>query len=249
MDEAMGGLLAVGNVAEIFEWGGSRVLKRYKSAAAKPAAFREAATHAAVEALGLPVPRVWGVQEVEDRWGLVFDRVSQASFAEQMISEPDEIPRYLECMVRLHRRIHAHEAIQFATLKVRLAADIAAASLLDEQRKLALLTAIAEMPDGDRLCHGDFHPMNILGDAAQPVIIDWPDARRGDPAADVCRSYLLMRLHAVEIAAPYLDAYCRAGGMAHETVLGWLPYVTAAKLAENVPSERDGLMQLVNSPH
>ena len=42
MSEAMGRLLAVGNVAEIFEWG-SRVLKPYKSTAAKPAAFREAA--------------------------------------------------------------------------------------------------------------------------------------------------------------------------------------------------------------
>ena len=52
----------------------------------------------------------------------------------------------------------------------------------------ALLEAIAEMPDGDRLCHGDFHPLNILGDTADPLIIDWPDARRGEPAADVCRS-------------------------------------------------------------
>jgi hypothetical protein len=54
MDETIGRLLAVGNVAEVFEWW-SRVLKLYKSAAAKPAAFREAAIHAAAEALGLPV--------------------------------------------------------------------------------------------------------------------------------------------------------------------------------------------------
>ena len=78
-----------------------------------------------------------------------------------------------------------------------------------------LLDGIADMPDGDRLCHGDFHPMNILGEASQPVIIDWLDARRGDPAADVCRSYLLMKFHAAEIATTYLDAYCRAAGMWH----------------------------------
>src|SRR5262249_42410006 len=68
MNEAIGRLLAAGNVAEIFEWG-SRVVKLYKSTAAKPAAFRETAIHAAVEALGLPVPRVWGVQEIGSRWG------------------------------------------------------------------------------------------------------------------------------------------------------------------------------------
>ena len=65
--------------------------------------------------------------------GLTFDRVNQASFAEQMLNNPDEIPRYLECMVRLHLRLHAHEAIQFACLKVRLAANIAATRLLDER--------------------------------------------------------------------------------------------------------------------
>jgi hypothetical protein len=73
MTEALGRLLAVGNVAEIFEWG-SRVLKLYKSTAAKPTAFREAAINAVAEALGLPVPRVWSVQEIGGRWGLVVDR-------------------------------------------------------------------------------------------------------------------------------------------------------------------------------
>ena len=101
MNETVGPLLAVGNVAEIFEWG-SRIVKLYKSTAAKPAAFREAAIHAAAEAMGLPVSRVWSVQEVGGRWGLVFDRVKQVSFAEQMLNNPDDVPRYLECMVRLH---------------------------------------------------------------------------------------------------------------------------------------------------
>jgi len=110
-----------------------------------------------------------------------------------------------------------------------------------------LLDGIADMPDGDRLCHGDFHPMNILGEASQPVIIDWPDARRGDPAADVCRSYLLMKFHAAEIATTYLDAYCRAAGMWRQAVLNWLPYVAAARLAEDVPSQFDGLLKIVDT--
>jgi len=247
MNETVGPLLAVGNVAEIFEWG-SRIVKLYKSTAAKPAAFREAAIHAAAEAMGLPVSRVWSVQEVGGRWGLVFDRVKQVSFAEQMLNNPDDVPRYLECMVRLHMRIHAQRAVQFAGLNVRLVANIATTKLLDKRRKRDLLGRIADMPDGDRLCHGDFHPMNILGDVSQPVVIDWPDARRGDPAADVCRSYLLMKLHAAEIATTYLDAYCRTTGMARQVVLSWLPYVAAAKLAEEVPSELDGLLKIVNSP-
>jgi hypothetical protein len=58
MEVKLGRLLATGNAAEIFEWG-SRVMKVYKSSGAKRAAFHEAAGNAAVEALGLPVPRIW----------------------------------------------------------------------------------------------------------------------------------------------------------------------------------------------
>jgi hypothetical protein len=79
------------------------------------------------------------------------------------------------------------------------------------------------------------------------VIIDWLDARRGDPAADVCRSYLVLKLHAAEIAMPYLDAYCSLGNIDRSTVLRWLPHVAAAKLAEGVPSERAGLLEIVGS--
>jgi aminoglycoside phosphotransferase (APT) family kinase protein len=246
MEEALGRSLATGNTAEIFEWG-PRVMKLYKSPAAKRAAFNEAATSAAVEALGLPVPRVWDVHEIGGRWGVVFDRVTQRSFADQMLANSDDVPRYLECMVRIHIRIHSHQAIQFAGLKVRLAANIAASTLLDKPRTQELLDAIVDMPDGDRLCHGDFHPMNILGDTADPTIIDWLDARRGDPAADVCRSYVLLKLHAAQIATAYLDAYCRLSNMDRDTVLRWLPYVAAAKLVEDVPGERDGLLEIIVS--
>jgi hypothetical protein len=245
MEETLGRSLATGNTAEIFEWG-SRVIKLYKSPSAKRAAFREAAANAAVEALGLPVPKVWGVHELAGRWGIVFDRVTGESFAKSMLSKADNISRYLECMVQLQIGINSYSAPLFADLKATLAAKIAATPHLDESRKRGLLEAMIALPDGDRLCHGDFHPLNILGDPSDPVIIDWLDARRGDPAADVCRSYLLLRLHAAPIAAPYLDAYCRVSEMNRDAVLRWLPYVAAAKLAEGIPAERDGLLEIVD---
>jgi hypothetical protein len=66
MNERIGGLLAVGNVAEMFGWG-ARAVKLYQSTAAEPAAFREVAIHATAEAVGLPVPKVWSGQEIGGR--------------------------------------------------------------------------------------------------------------------------------------------------------------------------------------
>src|SRR6516225_6193840 len=97
MSETIGRLLAAGNVAEVFEWG-SRVVKLYRSSARKPTAFREAAVHAAVEAMALPVPAVWGVLEIGGRWGIVFDRVNEGSFAERMREDPSVLPDCLQTL-------------------------------------------------------------------------------------------------------------------------------------------------------
>lgn len=254
MSDTVGRLLAIGNVAEVFEWD-SRVVKLYRSPAAKPAAFREAAIHAAVEEMGAPVPAVWGVRQIGSRWGVIFDRVREASFAEQMRGDPIAVPRYLEKLAQLHAFIHSHTAPQLGSLTIRLATNIARTELLDEPRKQVMLSGLADMPEGDRLCHGDFHPVNVLGEVSRPVVIDWPDACRGAPAADVCRSYLLLKLHAEEIAEPYLEAYCRINDapesgrpvnkVTRQAILDWLPFVAAARLAENVPDDFDRLLKIV----
>ena len=157
------------------------------------------------------------------------------------------MPHYLETLAALQARIHAQPASQFSSLKLRLAANIARTNVLDEPQKRVLLTRLADMPEGDRLCHGDFHPINVLGEVSWPFVIDWPDACRGDPAADLCRSYLLLRLHAADIAEPYLDAYCRISNVTREKVLDWLPCVAAARLAEDIPDECDRLREMASA--
>jgi Ser/Thr protein kinase RdoA (MazF antagonist) len=96
------------------------------------------------------------------------------------------------------------------------------------------------MPGGDRLCHGDFHPFNVLGLDEHARIIDWLDATRGEPAADVCRSYVLISAYDPGVAAAYVDAY----GIERAQIDAWLPLVAAARLSENVPDEVERLTQL-----
>jgi hypothetical protein len=167
MSETMGRLLAAGQRVEVFEWG-SRVVKLCRSTGSKQVIFREAAINAAVEALGLPVPAVWGVRQIDGRWGIVFDRVSGGSFAEQMLSDPGAIPQRLQILVHLQVRIHAHVVDQFSSLKGWLATRITRTTLLDQPHRQILLNGLREMPDGDHLCHGDFHPRNVWARRRSP---------------------------------------------------------------------------------
>lgn len=245
MKQPIGSLLGTGNVAEVFAWDDGRVIKLYREPVAKAAAFREAAIQAAVEELGLPVPAVWDVRNIDGRWGVVFDRIEGPSLWQRMQGDPSCHTSALDHMARLHVQIHACPAARFASLHAKLAADITRAEVIDERRKSALLAGLGAMPDGDRLCHGDFHPLNILGDPRRPIVIDWPDATCGQPAADVCRSYLMLRLHVEDLAVPYLDAYCRTAGLSRDPVLAWMPFVAGARLAERIAGEADRLLDLI----
>ena len=247
MTSTLGPPLATGNVAEVFAWEDGRVLKLYKPAPwAKHSAFREAANQAAVEAMGLPAPAVHGVMALDGRWGVLFDRVAGSSFAERMLADAAVIPAHLDALIRLQLRLQQQAAPFFTDVRQRLAAHIGRAEALAPERKRGLLAGLQAMPDGDRLCHFDFHPFNVLGPLDRPVVIDWADACRGPAAADACRSRVLLEVHVEPLAAPYLDAWCRAGGSAREAVLAWRPYILAAKLIET-PAEAPRVQTLLDA--
>jgi hypothetical protein len=238
---ALGRLLGSGKEAEVFEYG-AVVVKLYKPGAPKSSAFREAAILAVVEAFGLPVPGVKGVNQIAGRWGVTMGRAQGPSFAAALQGRPDFVPAYLNQMALLQSRVHSHPGTQLVSLKARLAARIQQATILGGTRQDSLLTRLAALPEGDRLCHGDFHPFNVLGQFGHETIVDWLDASCGDPAADVCRSYVLLKQAAPKMAVAYVDAYARVSGGNRQTILSWLPFVAAARLAEAVPNETDELV-------
>ena len=240
----LGPRLGTGKRAEVYEYG-DNVIKLYAPGAPKGPAFREAAILASVEGLGLPVPSVKGVRTIGDRWGIVMTRAGGPSWADAAGRDPKQVPERLGAMAALHVRINSHEAPQFAPLKAKLAANIRRARMLGAARERRLLAGLAERPDGNRLCHGDFHPWNILGPIGGETVVDWLDATSGDPAADACRSSVLMHPHLPDVASAYIDAYAAASGFTRTAILAWQPIVAAARLAEGVPEETEALMAMV----
>lgn len=55
-----------------------------------------------------------------------------------------------------------------------------------------LHTRLHEIPfEGERLVHLDLHPNNVLISGQGPVLIDWTNARAGDPALDVALTWVI----------------------------------------------------------
>ena len=66
----------------------------------------------------------------------------------------------------------------------------------------------------------------------------------GHPAADVCRSFVIMMRAVAELAETYLDRYAALSGTPKGEIIAWLPVIAAARLAENIPEEEEALIRL-----
>lgn len=239
-----GEIVGRGAVADIHAAGEALVIKLFHAGRPATAAFIEAATLAIVATHALPAPRVHGVSRYTERWGILMDRVEGPTLGAAAQADPALVPACLDEMVRLQGVIHAVVEPRLRSLKVKLAENLDRAEALPTDLRQHLHAQLAALPDGNWLCHGDFHPLNLMGAPKSSVIVDWLDATSGPPAADAGRSYLLLRQGAPQLAESYLDRYAAASGIARDAILQWLPCLAGARLAEGVTGETASLLAL-----
>jgi streptomycin 6-kinase len=239
----LGPPLGAGKEAETYAYRPGWVVKLTRWRRDHAPARREDAILRALASTGL-APASGGVVEIDGRWGVVMERAPDPVLADRLAT-PNGPAEVLEIMLALHRKMHAQPAPSgLFPLKDRLVRNITGARLLDEPTRRRLLDSLPDLPDGDRLCHGDFHPYNIMGEGDGIRIVDWADAHAGDPAADVCRTFVLIGSVLPEMAERYVADYCAATGVDRMAVHAWLPVVAGARLAEKVPEETDRLLAL-----
>jgi hypothetical protein len=57
----------------------------------------------------------------------------------------------------------------------------------------------------------------------------------------------LIKPVSAELASAYVENYVALSKVTREKVMNWLPFVAAARLAENVPDEVKGLMEMAGA--
>ena len=252
--------LARGRTAEVRTWTPGSVLKLFLPGIAETSVAREAANARAAHAAGAPTPAVLDTTTVEGRPGIVFARADGPTMLEALIRNPGDVPALAKRFAALHATLGACAA-PLPSHRERLAARIPAAQL-DASTTATALAALDALPDGDALCHGDFHPGNVLMTSDGLVVIDWQDATRGDHVADLARTSLLLRFgeppDIPPAALPMVDALRTAfhdawlaearvqTPFSPERLAAWQLPVAAARLAEPMPPrEREATRALV----
>ncbi len=254
--------IAEGREAEIFAWEPGVILKLYRDESQARSRDTELLAMTAVHQAGGPTPRVIAPMDVEGRLGLLIERIDQTDLLTEIGKAPWKVVSTGGVMGRLHALLHQTKAPpHLRHLKDRLRERFES-PLVPAELRLVGIDALASLPDSDRLCHGDFHPANILRSPHGGTVIDWSNAAAGDAAADIAQTLLILdigepppgsalvirRLDSVGrgiIRSRYLAAYRKRQPVDNDLTTRWTLPLRIARLSHGIEQERNTLLKLI----
>ncbi|MHC1999547.1 phosphotransferase family protein [Methylobacterium sp. CM6241] len=238
-----------GRSAEVFADRSGRIIKLYKAKWGKSLAEKEFAATSFAHSHGLRVPAALGIIERDGRTGVIFEHIHGKTVLEQYNRSPLGMLGALRQLAYIQHSIHKvgkpplpsqQDAIRIQVLRARVPPWL----------KQTTLAVLDRLPDGDRLCHGDLHPENVLHTSNGLVVIDWEKSTSGHPAADVARTDLIIRSGRVgktrtlrraasriirkALAEFYIWQYCRLSMISREDVMAWRLPMLVARLSGQV---------------
>lgn len=247
-----GKVIGQGRTAEVLEYGEGKILKLYRDDVPEEYVDLEYRFSKWVYEQGVATPQPHERVVVEGRPGIVYQQIAGPTLLQQMNRKPWLNFSGFKQMAGLHYSLHQLEGMgEAGAQKKQLEHKIIAAPMLATEEKTQILSRLAELPDGEKLCHGDFHPDNILMDS-KLWVIDWMTGVRGNPAADVARSVIMFSIGALperasmftkgflgfarkRLTAQYVRRYLKLSGLTLADINPWILPVAAARLVEGLP--------------
>ncbi len=136
---------------------------------------------------GIPVPKIIRNGIWQERPVMLLSWVTGKTLAAQLQTHPPLIRQLGSAFGRMQAAIHRipapHEMDK--TSWIEWAGD-------EPELKARLL----DLPSRkNRLLHLDYHPLNVMADGGKiSGVLDWANARAGDPRADFARTYAILRI-------------------------------------------------------
>jgi Ser/Thr protein kinase RdoA (MazF antagonist) len=254
--------VAEGREAEMFAWEDGKVLRLLRQG------FNAAPLDTEVRALelayqcGIPVPKPGERVDVDGRAGVVLERIEGTDLLTELGRAPWTVVRAARMCGAVHAKMHACrvEDDNLPALRQRIDRQLSS-SLVPADLAALARERLQTLPDGDAICHGDFHPANVMRSPKGPVVVDWPNAMRGAQEADVARTLLLLgageppgsfvMMRVLTILGRqlfiwlYMGWYMRVRPLDKKEVRRWALPITVARLAEDIQEERERLLRRI----
>ncbi|KKO51815.1 phosphotransferase family protein [Paenibacillus sp. DMB20] len=244
----IGELLGTGNTANVYQWGNTEVIKIFHDHICSMHEAQKEASHAEmINDLNLRTPKYSGSIEYEGKPCLIYERIDGPTMLRQIEASKSSVSYYARLMAQLHFEMHKVEITRTSNLKDEITNRINMTSKIKESEKQPVHAILGALPEGNAICHYDFHPDNIILSSNGPIIIDWINVLIGHPAADVARSSMMIQSHALPPNAPrwlnereyreffdeeYVREYFMLSGMDQSMLDDWMAPTLAARIDE-----------------
>jgi aminoglycoside phosphotransferase (APT) family kinase protein len=247
-----GELVARGTRSTVHAYGPGAVVKVPVASTPEGWIRYEAEYAEAARQVGAPAPRPLSLETIHGRTASVWERAGGSSMWQHVVERPERSADLGRLLADLQTDLFALvPPVTLPRQRDRLAAKIRRSAA---QVGPALTRALDHLPPPagtPRLCHGDLHPSNVILSPRGPVIVDWFDASRGDPVADVARSSLTLLADGAHLpdhlpgtdpqalatlTAAYLERLDEHLGLDHDLLERWRAVSAVARIAEGVPS-------------
>ena len=209
------------------EWQGPLVVRLLPARDREPQARAEAEAQAWSRAGGYAAPRVLDVVPADDGFGLpaqVMERAPGTTMLEALTRRPWRVLQLVDQLAALQLQLHALPTHGWpgstdprSLVDRRLGLPRRVVAETGHPALRAALERLDEhLDDGLTgpavVCHGDFHPLNVVVDGDRAAVIDWTDAGLGPVEADVARTLLLFRVASIAASSAVERVALRVAG-------------------------------------
>jgi tRNA A-37 threonylcarbamoyl transferase component Bud32 len=256
-------LIGQGREAEIFEWSDGRALKLLRARGSNSGLALEIAALHAARSAGVPVPQTYDEVTIDGRSGLVMDRLEGSDLLTIIGQKPWRVFQSGAVTGEIHARINAAQApASLPAVRDLVNRGLARLALSEPALADRVGRVLAQLPDGDALCHGDFHPGQLMLAGDRYAALDWSGARRGDPLCDYARTRVVLRVGEPPPGTPLtlrllakvgrgllLSSYVRAyerhtpERIDDARLRRWEIVNLAVRMLDEIPGERSCLLQ------
>lgn len=260
-----GKLIAQGRTAEVYSLSNTQILKLFR--VGLPLSIIENEYHIGnkLKNKGLPIPEMDHYLSMEERVGIVYERIEGPTMMSVISTKPWRINKEARRLAEIHRSIQIDVNEDITSNIEQIKKNIQNSELLNNDHKSKLYDLIDRIPEGSVLCHGDFHPDNIIMSRNKSFVIDWMTATKGNPLSDVARTLIILKYGVVpehqsrikiglinyvrtKFQKEYLNHYIKISGATKKSIEQWEVLHAAARLIEWIPlKEKEVLLKFVQS--
>jgi aminoglycoside phosphotransferase (APT) family kinase protein len=256
-------IIGTGKTATVYRFDEGKALKLFNAEYGRPAVEYEMRLAQVAAAYCSSAPKCYGLVKDGDREGLLYEYLPGETLIARLLRNPWSTDRIARILAEEQNRIHQCVAGTLPNEKIRFAKQIDRSAAYLGPIRDEILERLDGLSTESRLCHGDFHPGNIIVGKDGPRVIDWMNGYAGTPLGDVARTYLMIVTPYLpdglpgylsplvwslktRLAGRYLAEYRRQSHIDTGGVYAWFAVAAAVRLCDEIDEERKWLLDIID---